>query len=184
MHLIPSLTGVAYNGGWNWREPIPPSSSSERRCGFILKGRFYKWRVLLLAAESRAEGRVVSAEGRKTAFPSPPPPKPSFVLSSIPQSLPDSTGNSLHKYPIFYTCVHVHDTPVKGIEKTTGMKVFQMLCLLDRKKGVDGLLGLRRRFRDEWNFELARVEGIIGRYTVTGQSGGNRGKQQRLVCLR
>lgn len=97
----------------------------------------------------RGKGGV--GRGSKNSFPlsPPPPPKPSFVLSSIPQSLPDSTGNSLHKYPIFYTCVHVHDTPVKGIEKTTGMKVFQMLCLLDRKKGVDGLLGLRRRFRDE-----------------------------------
>lgn len=36
--------------------------------------------------------------------------------------------------------MYINDTPVKGLEKTTGMKVFQMLCLLDRKKGVEGFI--------------------------------------------
>lgn len=122
-------------------------------------------------------GKSGVGRGSKNSF---PPPKPFSPRSHSLQ--PDSTGNSLHKYPIFYMCIYIyiHDTPVKGLEKTTGMKVFQMLCLLDRKKGVDGLLGLRRRFRDEWNFELARVERIIGR---TGQSGGNRGKQRLFVFV-
>lgn len=75
--------------------------------------------------------------GSKNSF---PPPEPSSPRSHSLQ--PDSTGNSLHKYPIFYICVYmyINDTPVKGLEKTTGMKVFQMLCLLDRKKGVEGFI--------------------------------------------
>lgn len=57
-----------YNGSWNGRERIPRSSSCERRCGFILKGRFYKWRVLLLAAETQArEGGV--GRGSKEQLP-------------------------------------------------------------------------------------------------------------------
>lgn len=94
--------------------------------------------MLLLAAESRAEGRVVvSAEGRKTASPlqSPPLLDPT-VFNRIQPAI--RCINIL----FFYICVYmyINDTPVKGLEKTTGMKVFQMLCLLDRKKGVEGFI--------------------------------------------
>lgn len=103
--------------------------------------------MLLLAAESRAEGRVVSAEGRKTAFPL---QNPSLLDPTVFNRIqPAIRCINILFFICVYIYIYIHDTPVKGLEKTTGMKVFQMLCLLDRKKGVDGLLGLRRRFRDE-----------------------------------
>lgn len=77
------------------------------------------------------EGRVVSAEGRKTAF----PPLQNHPSSPRSRSLCPVQPAIRCINILFFICVHIHDTPVKGLEKTTGMKVFQMLCLLDRKKG-------------------------------------------------
>lgn len=119
--------------------------------------------------------------GSKNSFPRPEPSSPrSHSLQ------PDSTGNSLHKYPIFlYMCVYVYICTstihrLKVSKKQRGWKCFRCFVYWIGRKGLRGLLGLRRRFRDEWNFELARVERIIGR---TGQSGGNRGKQRLFVFV-